>query len=209
MLQEPWAPLALLHGEVLNKPPHLHFHMQKPMTSPRLIKAAYSVGLVCISMMTFGCASITNDTTHPVRVDVMTNGKSTSVSECKLTNDYGQVNFRSGDTVQVRRSSKDLDLFCSSGVHPDARGRAISRANGGMFGNILLGGGIGAVIDHNRGTAYTYPTWMQLVPGQELTFDRNDEKEGQPVPGRNMTLTPAVSGGQPGPAVTSPPASPN
>ncbi len=25
---------------------------------------------------------------------------------------------------------------------------AISRANGGMFGNILLGGGIGAIIDH-------------------------------------------------------------
>lgn len=154
---------------------------------------AFKTASVFASMMTVGCASITNDTTHPVRVDVLAQGKPSTGSECKLTNDYGQVNFRSGDTVQVRRSSKDLDLYCASGSHPDARGRAISRANGGMFGNILLGGGIGAVIDHNRGTAYTYPTWVQLVPGQELTYDRNDEKEGQPVPGRNMTSPPAAA----------------
>lgn len=164
--------------------------------------------LVIASAMAVGCASITNDTTHPVRVDVVNDGKVTSGSECKLTNDYGQVNFRSGDTVQVRRSSKDLDLLCASSAHPDARGRAISRANAGMFGNILIGGGIGAVIDHNRGTAYTYPSWLQLVPGQELTFDRNDEKEGQPVPGRSLTNppTPGVgsvpSSGTPQPVTT-------
>ena len=53
-----------------------------------------------------------------------------------------------------------------------------------MAGNIILGGGIGAIIDHNKGTAYTYPTWMQLVFGQTLVFDRSDEKDGQPVQGR-------------------------
>ncbi len=51
-----------------------------------------------------------------------------------------------------------------------------------MFGNILLGGGIGMIVDHNRGTAYTYPTWIQLVFGKTLAFDRRDEKEGHPVP---------------------------
>jgi hypothetical protein len=34
-------------------------------------------------------------------------------------------------------------------------GRAISRANAGMAGNIIFGGGIGAIIDHNKGTAYS------------------------------------------------------
>ena len=33
-------------------------------------------------------------------------------------------------------------------------------------------------------TAYTYPTWLQLVFGQTLVFDRRDEKEGSPVPGK-------------------------
>ena len=67
--------------------------------------------------------------------------------------------------------------------NPDAVGRAISRANAGLAGNIIFGGGIGAIIDHNKGTAYTYPTWVQLVFGQTLVFDRSTEKDGQPVTG--------------------------
>jgi hypothetical protein len=58
-----------------------------------------------------------------------------------------------------------------------------------MWGNIILGGGIGAIVDHNKGTAYTYPTWVQLVFGKSLVFDRQMEKEGQPVLG----MTPAAS----------------
>ena len=41
-----------------------------------------------------------------------------------------------------------------------------------------------SIIDHNKGTAYTYPTWIQLVFGKTLVFDRSDEKDGQPVQGR-------------------------
>ncbi len=59
--------------------------------------------------------------------------------------------------------------------------------NAGMFGNILIGGGIGAFIDHNRGTAYTYPSWIQLVFGQTLVFDRREEKTGQPLAGKPAT----------------------
>jgi len=34
-----------------------------------------------------------------------------------------------------------------------------------MFGNILLGGGIGAVVDHNNGSAYEYPSFIQVTMG--------------------------------------------
>ena len=139
---------------------------------------------VVMVALTTGCASITGDTTHPMRVDTLAAGKAVRGADCKVTNDYGQVSVKSGDTLQVRRSSKDLDISCTSAEQGDAHGRAISRANAGMAGNILFGGVIGAVIDHNKGTAYTYPSWVQLVFGQELTFDRSDEKEGLPVQGR-------------------------
>jgi hypothetical protein len=97
------------------------------------------------------------------------------------------MTVKSGDSTQVRRSSKDLDIVCKDPANPDASARAISRANGGMWGNIILGGGIGAIIDHNKGTAYTYPTWVQLVFGKTLVFDRNGEKDGQPAPGLEPT----------------------
>jgi hypothetical protein len=83
----------------------------------------------------------------------------------------------------VRRSSKDLDIVCKDPAQADAVGRAISRANAGLAGNILIGGGIGALIDHSKGTAYTYPTWVQLTFGKTLVFDRREEEEGQPVTG--------------------------
>jgi hypothetical protein len=98
-------------------------------------------------------------------------GELVAGAECRLSNDYGTVTMKSGDTTQVRRSSKDLDIVCKDPKN-SANARAISRANGGMWGNIILGGGIGAIIDHNKGTAYTYPTWVQLVFGKSLVFDR-------------------------------------
>ena len=110
-------------------------------------------------------------------------GQTVAGAECALTNDYGVFNVKSGDTVQVRRSSKDLAMTCKHPANPDAVANAVSRANGGMLGNILLGGGIGAIIDHNKGTAYSYPIWVQLVFGQTLVFDRNSEKDGQPTAG--------------------------
>ena len=131
-----------------------------------------------------GCASVLNDVTHPMKVETKTeSGSLVTGADCKLTNDYGVFNVKSGDTAQVRRSSKDLAIECTSAANPVAKGQAISRANGGMFGNIILGGGIGAVIDHNKGTAYTYPLWVQLVFGKTLTFDRTADKEGQPNAG--------------------------
>lgn len=121
-------------------------------------------------------------------------GELVSGAECRLSNDYGTVTMRSGDTTQVRRSGKDLDIVCKDPKNPDASARAISRANSGMWGNALIGGGVGAIIDHNKGTAYTYPTWVQMVFGKTLVFDRSAEKEGQPTPGKESATAAAPAG---------------
>lgn len=154
-----------------------------------------SSAVVLTAIALTGCASVLNDTTHPMRLEAKTQGGDlVSGADCKLTNDYGTVSGKSGDTVQVRRSNKDLDITCVHPANPDATARAISRANGGMFGNIILGGGIGAIIDHSKGTAYTYPTWVQLVFGKSLVFDRTAEKEGQPTPATEAGAVAAPAG---------------
>lgn len=35
-----------------------------------------------------------------------------------------------------------------------------------MWGNIVLGGGIGAIVDHNNGTAYEYPSLLKIYMGR-------------------------------------------
>lgn len=136
------------------------------------------------ALMTVGCASIVNETTQPVKIETKrADGTMVAGAECSISNDFGSITAKSGTTALVHRSSKDLDITCKDPSHPDAVGRAISRANAGLAGNIIFGGGIGAIIDHTKGTAYTYPTWVQLVFGQTLVFDRYGEKDGQPVQG--------------------------
>lgn len=152
-----------------------------------MIKTAF---LAVAAVGVTGCASVVNDSTHPIKVEAKTQeGQLVAGADCKLTNDYGTISVPSGNTTQVRRSSKDLDISCKHPSNPDATARAISRANAGMFGNIILGGGIGAIIDHNKGTAYTYPTWVQLVFGKTLIFDRSAEKDGLPTLGTEPTAS--------------------
>ena len=135
-------------------------------------------------MSLVGCASVMNDVTNGMRIDTKTQaGETIQGAECVVSNDYGSTTIKSGSIQAVRRSSKDLDITCTQQGQANATGKAISRANGGMAGNIILGGVIGAVVDHNRGTAYTYPTWIEMIFGQSLVFDRATEKEGTIVKG--------------------------
>lgn len=142
-----------------------------------------SLYLSAAVLMLSGCASVMNDTTTTVKIETKTEaGEWVKGADCTLTNDKASTTVKSGEIANVRRSSADLDITCQHPANPDAVAKATSRVNGGMFGNILLGGGIGMIVDHSRGTAYTYPAWVQLVFGKTLAFDRRDEKDGQPVP---------------------------
>lgn len=152
--------------------------------------------VVAAVMLSTGCASIVNDGNQGIKIDTKNAaGDLVSGATCTFTNDYGTVTAKSGTTASVHRSSKDLDIVCQQPDQKDGTARAISRANAGLAGNIIFGGGIGAIIDHNKGTAYTYPTWIQLVFGQTLVFDRRAENDGMPVAATEPPApsTPAVS----------------
>ena len=53
--------------------------------------------------------------------------------------------------------------------------KAVSRAAGSMWGNIVFGGGIGAIIDHNKGSGYNYPDQLPVVMGKSVVVDRKDQ----------------------------------
>ncbi|WP_420473567.1 hypothetical protein [Noviherbaspirillum sp. ST9] len=143
-----------------------------------------AVLLAAVTVLSTGCATIVNDSAQPIKVETRSeSGQMITGADCTLTNDFGAFTGKSGEVVSVHRSSKDLDITCKHPSNPDATARAVSRANAGLAGNILIGGGIGAIIDHTKGTAYTYPTWLQLVFGKTLVFDRSGEKDGAPVAG--------------------------
>jgi hypothetical protein len=137
------------------------------------------VSVAALVLLCSGCASVTQGMTHMLRIDTETaQGQVIDDVDCELTNDQGTTAARSGSATLVRRSSKDLEIRCIKPGLPDASARLTSRANAGMAGNILIGGAIGAMLDHSSGAAYTYPTWIKLVFGEHAVLDRSNEREG-------------------------------
>jgi hypothetical protein len=161
--------------------------------------------VAALLLLCSGCASVTQGTTHSLRIDTETaQGQVIDDVDCELSNDQGTTTARSGSSTIVRRSSKDLEIRCIKPGLPDASARLVSRANAGLAGNILFGGAIGAVLDHNSGAAYTYPTWVKLVFGEFAVLDRRDENEGRVLAAKPGTTTdvPMRAAAVPAPTVT-------
>jgi hypothetical protein len=96
-----------------------------------------------------------------------------------LSNDKGSWNSKAPANVAVRKSGEDLDVTCKKEGIPDGLLKAISRAAGSMYGNIIFGGGIGALIDHSKGTGYDYPNQLPVKMGESVVVDKKTEV--QPV----------------------------
>ena len=113
-----------------------------------------------------GCASVTGTSNQSISIQARaSNGKEVKEAACDLINKRGTWFITTPGTVQIHRSNDDLQITCRKEGYDNGRASVVSETKGSMFGNILLGGGIGAVVDHNNGSAYEYPSFIQVVMG--------------------------------------------
>lgn len=129
-----------------------------------------------IVVLCTGCASITGSEMQ--QLSLTTKDEDSQVIEgvqCKLQNDKGTWESTSPGFVNIRRSSEDLNIECKKEGKKNGLLKAISRAAGSMYGNIIFGGGIGAIIDHNKGTGYNYPDRLPVEMGKSIIADRKDQ----------------------------------
>ena len=96
-----------------------------------------------------------------------TENKDLTGASCELKNDEGTWTAVTPATVMVRRSNKDLMVKCIKSGFADARANVVSKTKANMWGNIIVGGGIGAIIDHSNGSAYQYPPTLKLTMGKD------------------------------------------
>jgi hypothetical protein len=147
---------------------------------------------VCTGVLSIltGCASVTHGTTQNVKIETMTAaGKVVDGAKCLITNDRNDAVMRSGDTVPIRRSGANLNIECSQPGFAPANGQAVSRANMGMAGNILIGGLIGAAVDAGTAAGYNYPSWIQLIFGEVRNIDRSAQTGEGPTAGIRIGTT--------------------
>ncbi len=149
---------------------------------------------LCLTLITLaafnftGCATITKDANQAVQIETYSkNNELITDATCSAKNERGEWSTKTTGAVNVHRSGENLIVKCDKEGHETGNGTVISRANGSMFGNILFGGGIGAIIDHNKGTAYSYPDWIRIILGDNLVFDRKHNKDNEVMIGLPAT----------------------
>ncbi|MDZ4202529.1 MAG: SHOCT domain-containing protein [Gallionella sp.] len=121
---------------------------------------------LALPFITTGCASVTGSPNQSVSVQTRElAGVEVAGASCELTNDEGKWFVTTPGSVSIHRSNKDLQVSCKKSGFEPGRAAVVSDTKGAMFGNIILGGGIGAIIDHNNGSAYEYPTVIDVLMG--------------------------------------------
>jgi hypothetical protein len=127
------------------------------------------LAVAALSVLATGCSTLTGEGTSQ-NLSVMTytgDNKDLLGAQCELKNDEGTWTAVTPATVMVRRSNKDLVVKCTKQGLSDAQANVVSKTKANMFGNIIFGGGIGAIIDHNNGSAYSYPPVIKMTMGQD------------------------------------------
>lgn len=148
---------------------------------------AVIIAITLQSLLT-GCASITKDSNQAVKIETYTKENiAVAGVKCSAKNERGEWVATTPGVVNVHRSGQNLLVNCVKEGEQAGVATVVSRANGGMFGNILFGGGIGAIIDHNKGTAYSYPDWIRVIMGDNLVYDRKTNKENEVMLGHTAS----------------------
>jgi hypothetical protein len=138
---------------------------------------AHLITLLTLSAFVSGCSTLTGEgTSQNLSVMTYTNdNKDMTGASCELKNDEGTWTAVTPATVMVRRSNKDLMVKCTKSGFADARANVVSKTKANMWGNIIVGGGIGAIIDHNNGSAYQYPPVLKLTMGQDSKIEEGSK----------------------------------
>lgn len=115
--------------------------------------------VLATAMLAGGCASLVDGQNQSV--SVLT--PDCPGAACRLHNDKGRWYVATTPaSVVVNRSFADLVVNCSKDTAPPVMKAFPSATKGMAYGNILLGGVIGAGVDVINGAAYDYPQELSV-----------------------------------------------
>ena len=129
----------------------------------KLLFAAY---VLMLPLITSGCATVINASMQNISIQTREqSGANVAGALCELKNNEGKWLVITPGSAIIHRSNDDLQVLCSKDSFAPGRATVVSGIKGTTFGNIILGGGVGAILDHNNGSAYEYPGTIQIVMG--------------------------------------------
>lgn len=147
-----------------------------------------------------GCASIIHGQNQSLSVATRDDQGELPGVVCKLSNNKGAWFVTTPGSVVVQRSFEDLSLRCEKELFEPGVASAKSSTKGMAFGNILVGGIIGAGVDISTGAAYDYPTLITVAMGKRTS---GGEAKAAASSDKPLPVTAAASSPQPATVVAS------
>jgi hypothetical protein len=129
------------------------------------MKVSLALSLICA--MLSGCASIIDGGDQQVTVVTASHAQPvTGPSSCVLRNTRGVWTVASPGTTKIRRADDALQVRCEAPGYAPRGTQVESGVNGMVFGNILIGGLVGYLIDRSSGAAFQYPEQIAVEMGE-------------------------------------------
>lgn len=110
-------------------------------------------GFIALLLSTSACSTLTKDSHVPMNLSFSDN----SGGKCDLQNKRESYAVEIPGTENIRRSDDALRYDCKTTDGRPAKGSIPSVVGMGMAGNIIFGGGIGAIVDATNDYHREYP----------------------------------------------------
>lgn len=119
---------------------------------------------VSLSLSVTSCATLTTGTNQSISV---VTEKGVQQATCELTDKKARIYYVSGtpEKITVHKGDGPLTVVCRKDGYKTATVQVDESFHGATLGNVLLGGGVGIVVDVMSGAAQYYPeqviVWME------------------------------------------------
>lgn len=135
-----------------------------------------AIALLMLSALT-GCASMSGPKTQTIAVQTIQDHKEVEDAGCVIANGVGRWFVTTPGKITINKNVDDLTVECSKEDVGAGSETIVSKANAGLWGNILVGGPIGYVVDRKSGAGYDYPQTIIVVLKKENPFEEPALKE--------------------------------
>jgi hypothetical protein len=122
----------------------------------RFCRAAAVLALLGVA----ACASVADGTSQNITVATDPTG-----AQCDLVREGKSIGIigSTPGTINVAKDADDLIITCERDEYQSAKVTLVSKFTGATFGNIILGGGIGILIDAASGANNRYPDRADII----------------------------------------------
>ena len=114
--------------------------------------------VLVLTLCLVSCASIFSEKSQSISV----NTGDVEDATCELFNGKGRYIVNSPGTLVIGQSCDDLNYICRKKGYNEIRGIIAFNHKGSTAGNLIIGGGLGYLVDVGTGAACKYPETISL-----------------------------------------------